>query len=213
MRRLARLAGRVVLGLVALVAVYLLAGTIGGAIPSGRTVPQDPGPPVAILLLPGPIHTDLMIPLTPEVRARFAPLAEDGIPVNAPEAEWLLVGWGAHDFYTRTRTWGDMRPGPVLRAITGDSAVMRLDVLPRIAADHGLTEVPLNPAQLTLLLDRIEADRGAVLPGDAFGPTDRFYDARGHFSVLRTCNTWVGEVLRGAGVPVGIWTPFTWTLP
>jgi hypothetical protein len=34
-----------------------------------------------------------------------------------------------------------------------------------------------------------------------------FYEANSHFSIFRTCNVWIAEVLRGAGVPMGIWTP------
>lgn len=210
MRRLAR---RLAAALACLIALYLIAGTVGGMIPTARTPPMSSGQVTEVLLLPGPIHTDILIPLTTETRHGFADLAADGLPVDHPDAAWLVVGWGARAFYTRTRTWQDLRPGPVWRAVAGDAAVMRIDVLGGLPKDHGLRRLVLNPAQLRILLDRVAQDRGAVLPVPGYGATDRFYAAAGRFSALRTCNVWVGEVLREAGVPVGLWTPFTWSLP
>jgi hypothetical protein len=33
-------------------------------------------------------------------------------------------------------------------------------------------------------------------------PNSRFYPSTGNFHILRTCNTWVAEALRYAGLPV-----------
>jgi hypothetical protein len=51
---------------------------------------------------------------------------------------------------------------------------------------------------------------GRSYPGyDAY---DAFYDARGHYSAVATCNAWTGDALRFAGVRVGWWTPFPATV-
>ena len=210
MRRL----GKAALAVVLAVALYLGAGTLGGLIPGAvADIPDGQGPDVTILLLPGPIHTDILVPMTPQVRETFAFAEADGVPVAAPGADWLIVGWGARQFYTRTRTWGDMRPGPVLRAITGDTSTLRLGALGPLTTDEGLTALTLSAGQFDALLAAIRAETGPVLPVPGFGTADRFYASDGHFSILRTCNAWVGEVLRASGIPTGIWTPFTWTLP
>ena len=47
---------------------------------------------------------------------------------------------------------------------------------------------------------------------DADRAWDAFYDATGRYSAVRTCNEWVGEGLRRAGVRVGRWTPFPVTV-
>ncbi|MDE1994743.1 MAG: DUF2459 domain-containing protein, partial [Rhizobiaceae bacterium] len=60
-----------------------------------------------IFVLSNPIHTDIAVPLTGETRERFAFLGDAGIPVNAPDAEWLIVGWGGRAFYLETPTWAD----------------------------------------------------------------------------------------------------------
>ena len=47
---------------------------------------------------------------------------------------------------------------------------------------------------------------------NGYGPDDVFYDARGTYSAIGTCNEWTGRALRHAGVRVGAWTPFPATV-
>lgn len=129
------------------------------------------------------------------------------MPVSNPAVDWVLAGWGARDFYTSTGSYSDMRPGPVWRAMTGDASVLRVEVLGPIDPT-GLTRVPLSERQFTRLLGAIAATRtGARLADAGFTATDGFFEARGRFSILRTCNTWIGEMLRAAGLRFGRWTP------
>ena len=85
-----RLIGRAALLLPALVGLYLLAAAAGAVIP-GRVqeASAKDGPPVTILLVAGPIHYDILLPLTAETRAAFAPLGPHGLPVDAPVDVYL----------------------------------------------------------------------------------------------------------------------------
>ena len=194
------------------VLLYLAAGTLGGLIRTGKVADSADA---VVLLLPSPIHTDIVLPVTPEVRRAFAFLADAGQPITDPATTWIVVGWGAHDFYQRTRTAGDLRLRPALRAIMGDSAVMRIETGGAGWDTSRLSRVSLTAAQFTRLVTGIRASvsRPVPLPGPGFTPWDAFYPATGRFTLWRTCNVWVGDMLRQAGARVGIWTPFTWTLP
>jgi uncharacterized protein (TIGR02117 family) len=92
--------------------------------------------------------------------------------------------------------------------------VLHLDVAGDQTDVPGLIWIPVSEAQLDLLaqkvlssLKRDASGRPVPLDSPAFGQTDAFFAAKGHFSLLRTCNVWVGEVLRAAGIPFGLWTP------
>ncbi|MEM9703623.1 MAG: DUF2459 domain-containing protein, partial [Planctomycetota bacterium] len=37
-----------------------------------------------------------------------------------------------------------------------------------------------------------------------------FFRANGSYTGLYTCNNWTSDRLATAGVPTGLWTPFTW---
>ena len=201
---------------VVLLLLWLLAGFVGALLPgpSGGLAPggaEDRRDTVEIRLVGTAIHYDLVLPLTPDLRRRFAFAADAGVAVNAPDADWLLVGWGARGFYTQAGSYSDIPLRAVARAALGDTAVIRLEAWRDFTPEDlpGTRVLHLSPAGLTALVARIEADLGPPMPIAAAGLTgrDAFFAARGRFSALRTCNVWVGEALRAADLSLGRWTP------
>ncbi len=98
---------------------------------------RDPRSP----LLSNPIHTDIALTLDDEVRAAFADLTPSGLPIGMPGAAYLVFGWGGRSFYIETPTWGDLKPLPVLRALTLDRSVMHVEVAGPIDRGHKAVRV------------------------------------------------------------------------
>jgi len=197
-------------GLSCVILLYLAAAFVGAFVP-GRTAAVAAGDDATAILVAGPIHYDLLLPATPETLQAFAFLDDIGVPLDG--AGWIVVGWGSRAFYTATGRYQDMAFGPVMRAVTGDSAVFRFDVAYGDLAEYG-EPIQLSDAQFARLRGQIlqglqRDDAGAVnaVQSAGFTSTDIFIEAKGHFSILRTCNVWIGEILRGAGVKMGVWTP------
>jgi uncharacterized protein (TIGR02117 family) len=165
-------------------------------------------------LLQGPIHTDILLPLSPETRDRFGFAEAAGVPLHHPEAEWLMFGWGSAAFYTTAGTYADITASAVLTAATGDDAVIRLDAVGRLPKMENLRFLNLSEEQFQALLtqaaDALASQTAIDHPG--FTATDAFFPAHGHFSALRTCNVWLGETFRAAGIPFGLWTPANWSV-
>ena len=203
---------RAITAIICLPLVYFAAGFVGAVIP-GKHADLAPGTDVLIGLARAPIHYDFLLPLSPELRARYDFAASAGVPIHAPQAEWLLVGWGSEAFYTSAGSYADMQPGAVITAITGDKAVLHLDVAGDVSRVDGIAYFTLSDSQYQALLASLEANfqrdqTGAPLALDAhFNDHDAFFAAKGDFSLLHPCNAWLGETLRAAGVPFGIWTP------
>ncbi len=196
-------------GFCAVILCYGLAALGGGLMGNGHNPRAGD---IRIGLVIGPIHTDLLIPLTPVVRARFDFAANAGVPVTAPGAEWLLVGWGAREFYTTAGTYADISAHAVWTGVTGDDAVMRIDALGRIDDFSHIPMIALDTAQFSALITVIAADiarEGGPVAIDhpGFTVTDQFYVAKGPFHILRTCNVWVSEAFAQAGIAFGRWTP------
>lgn len=197
----------------ALPLLYLAASLILPLIPG--PAPDYSGPPAhRVGLLQGPIHTDILFPLTSETRARFAFAEAAGVPVNHPQAEWLLLGWGSAGFYTTAGTYADITTSAVLTAATGDDSVIRLDAFGPINPLPNLRFLDLSDRQYQALLTETTAAFASQTPLDhpGFTGTDAFFPAQGHFSALRTCNVWLGETLRASGIPFGFWTPANWSV-
>lgn len=212
MRGPSSLALRLATLILALPLIYLAAGLIGALLP-GAHDPVPGAPTERIGLLRGPIHYDFLLPLTPALRQTFGFATDDGLPVQDPAAQWLIVGWGAQAFYTTTGSYGDLNAGAVWKALTGDDAVLRLDLAGAINPSMpiaGVHWIDLPPAALDRLAAAIAAEvtpGPQVLPGLSLGPSDIFYRAKGRFTLWRTCNVWLGEMITAAGLPFGRWTP------
>jgi uncharacterized protein (TIGR02117 family) len=177
--------------------------------------PDHSGPPTRTIgLIQGPIHTDILFPLTPDIRTRFAFAGAAGVPVYLPEAEWLMFGWGSAAFYTTAGTYADITPGAVLTAATGDRSVIRLNVTGPLNPMENLRFLQLSEKQYQALvaetLTTFASQTRLNHPG--FTGFDAFFPAKGRFHALRTCNVWLGETFRAAGIPFGLWTPANWSV-
>ena len=197
--------------LVVLVLGYLAAALVGGVVPANAgwrpARSGDPGA-VTIWVESNGIHTGLVMPKVAsgvDWRA-LAPAGDLGDPRYG---RWghVAIGWGEKGFYLGTPTWRDLRPGVALRAVTGSSAtLMHVEHVPGPAADARAV-VLTGPAYRKLAAFVAASFRpgGRRYPG--YDANDAFYDARGRYDAVRTCNSWMGEALRAAGVRVGVWTP------
>lgn len=197
----------------ALLGLLLMSGTV---VPRPLTSPVEAsvGDERQILLLANPIHTDIALPVDDEVLAAFADLVPSGLPVDMPNVEYLVIGWGGRSFYIETPTWGDIRPLPVFKALTIDRSVMHVSV----AGPIDVTHAGVRPLLITQEGRRrmIEAIRDSFvrkdgmpvdIPGAAYGIDDAFFEANGAFNALVGCNTWTASMLRAGGVQTGWWTP------
>jgi uncharacterized protein (TIGR02117 family) len=211
--RVVRRAG--LLGIFLLIGVALL-GAAGTFIPYSTAL-DSAGNALRdhrILVVSNTLHTDIAIPLDDEARMTLGFLANTGLPMSHPDAQWLLIGWGGRSFYMETPTLADIKPGPTFRALTLDRSVMHVDVFADIVQDDpSVIPLDITAEGYTNLLwtiseSFVRSDSGVVpIEGYAFGTTDRFYEAEGGFNALLGCNVWTSRMLRSAGVTTGLWNP------
>ncbi|MBX3593222.1 TIGR02117 family protein [Sphingomonas sp.] len=197
---------------------YVAAGLAGGVIPAngGWTAP---GRGVRIYVEDNGIHTGIVLPV------RAAGVAWDDLPAPGDVRDprharhgWRSFGWGDRAFYLRTPGWRDVRVATVLRAAIGSSdTLMHVGFVSEPGVGPSVRAVTVRPAEYRRLAAFIrasfQADGSAparAIPG--YGASDAFYVANGRYSALRTCNAWTGEAFRAAGLKMGVWTPFPWTV-
>lgn len=172
-----------------------------------------------ILVFTNPIHTDIAVPIDDGVLEKFDFLLDAGIQADLPAARYLVFGWGSKAFYIGTPTWSELKPGPVLAALTLDNSVMHVDLAGEIALPQPtVSRFDISEAGFASLLDFIDSSfvRDAVgvqrIPAVAYGAYDGFFDANGKFNALAGCNTWTAAALRQAGLTTGWWNPLPATL-
>lgn len=206
--RVLKVLGKWGAAIVALPMIYFCLAFLGAVVPGNNQLIDDV-PEVEIALVAGPIHNDFLLPLTEETRAKFGFVESDGLPVNHDQAGWLLVGWGAREFYTSVGSYRDVTFGATMKALFGDRSVMRVEVVGAVDPEGRFPVLQLSKQQYAALLDAIVAsfDGSISLSRASDKPGAVFYPAKGGFHIGRTCNQWVGEMLRRAGVRFGVWTP------
>ena len=184
--------------------------------PFFRPADAEPGESRTFYVLASAIHTDLAFPADdPDVRAAFGFIAGEGLDPDFPGVRFIVAGWGSRAFYINTPTWADLRPGPLARAFTLDSAVMHVSLAGAIdETSPAVRRITVPLARWRALLDKVSEsfvrdgeDRPAPIRGAEYGEFDRFYEAHGTFNALVGCNVWTGRMLRVASLRTGFWTP------
>jgi uncharacterized protein (TIGR02117 family) len=126
-----------------------------------------------------------------------------------PEVRWYGFGAGERRVYLETPTWGDLTPGTVWAALSGGERVLHVDQTAKPGTELRAIRVRSEEYRRLWAAVRAEFDgppRRIDHPG--YGLDDAFYKGRGRASAIHTCNQWVADKLRLAGVETSAWTPF-----
>jgi uncharacterized protein (TIGR02117 family) len=209
--RLFRWLGGILAILLGLVVLYIAAAILLGVVPVNRDF-QAASNGISIAVCSNGIHTDFVLPVkTGEVdwSAVFPP---QHYPVDVARFDHIGIGWGDLDFYKSTPSWADFDIGIALKALTGlGPAALHVQYRPGPGATEDCRAMTISVSQYRALGDYIGASMASpgwpAAPG--YGATDLFYAAHGRFSLFETCNVWVGKGLKAAGLPTGLWTPFS----
>lgn len=208
-----RVAGAILAGIALALGLFALAGWVGSSLPRNPDW-REPARGVTIMVESNGFHTGIVMPLvTPhkDWRATFPEAAK----AHGGKTTHIAVGWGEREVFLDVETWLDLRPATVLRILTtGSQSVMRVSHYVRPAPGPHHRPLVLTAAQYARLARLVEAKlappgpdgRRQVLRGSY--SDDAYYEARDRYTMRRTCNSWVGDVLAAAGVRMGWWTPF-----
>jgi uncharacterized protein (TIGR02117 family) len=142
---------------------------------------------------------------------RKADLTQGLIPErdHFPEAEYLEIGWGDRDYFPATEESVGLAlraafrsRGSVLHVVGFNGAVRDYFI------DGEIIELALARESLRRLSEFLSGSFSRIDPSTpaqsqpGLVANGRFYPAAGRFSILRTCNTWIAEALKTAGLDI-----------
>ena len=211
-RRQRPLAKTLALAVLSVPLLYLAAAVIGSLIPVNRGW-REPDQGITVYLAANGVHADLILPVA-AAGLDWRPLLPAGdVAQVPPDAGWIAFGAGERRVYLDTPTWADLSARTAARAIFGGDRVMHVEW----TADptYAARAIRLTPEQYRRLWAAIRAElrldaRGRPVRIDhpGYGAGDAFYEGVGKASALSTCNIWVADRLRVAGVRAPLWSPF-----
>ncbi len=172
-----------------------------------------------IYLVTSLLHADFVLPASPRILERFSFLQGSDLPLKHPDLRHLTFGWGSNAFYTTAGSYSDIAVKAVFKAVSGDTSVMRVVAIGEVEVAEDVIELNLGDEQYDKLLTAIDESfarqdnrQPEYLPSASIGEPDAFYIGVGGFNIFNPCNQWVNNVLRNAGVKLGVWTPTTQAL-
>jgi len=227
-KKILRWIGRVITLLVLLILIYLAAVAGFLVFPhqpkQGRAQDQGTVDRYTVYIVSNGVHTDFVFPVRSPVMdwtQVFSP--HDFVDLALP-ADWIAIGWGDREFYLNTPTWGDLTVSRALHALFGlDHSLLHVSYYRQTSLDgFGATahRLSLSRVQYEVLRDYVlgtvahsaSTVQAHPVAGRHYGLDDAFYEAGGRYSMLKTCNVWVGDGLVQADVRVSRWAPFDWSV-
>ena len=200
--------------IIGLIAVYVLLAYLIPYIEVPAKEVQEPKNITTYILTNG-VHTDLVVPIKTAEMDWSKKIAFKNTLSRKTDYNYLSVGWGDKGFYLDTPTWADLKISTAFYAAfwLGESA-MHCTFYEKMTEDKTCRKIMLTEKQYTDLVQYIDtkfdkdaAGKNILIPTKAvYGNNDAFYEAKGSYSFLYTCNTWTNNGLKAAGQKAALWT-------
>lgn len=171
---------------------------------------------VEIAVVSNGIHASLVMPTQVLDVDWSETFPAEHFPIGRSDAPMVMFGWGNRDFYLNTPTWDDFDLLTGVRAVLGvGGSALHVTYLwglgdgDRVVRFRVSEDAYRHLAAHILGTLALDGDgRQVPIPGYSYLGTDAFFEARGRYSLLATCNEWVRRGLAEAGIRTSVWTPF-----
>lgn len=166
-------------------------------------------------------HTDIVMPRNMNlpnsiVSFNWNNLVNDSLFGDVDSTyKYVAVGWGDKGFYLNTPEWKDLKVSTALKAAFGlGGTAMHVTYYRHMEANGESTkEIKISAldyqnliAEITQSFD-LQDGIPKLIPHPNYGSHDNYFEAKGRYSLLKTCNVWTGNTLHKANITVGLWTP------
>jgi uncharacterized protein (TIGR02117 family) len=216
LKRLVKYASYSILFLISFILIYLLSAFCLSRV----TVDKEEGSTddMAVYIKTNGIHTDIVVPLKNEMydwskEVRFS----NTHLTDTAAVHWLAMGWGDKGFYLETPTWNDLKFSTAFKAAFAlSTATIHATFYSSLAEDESCKKIRISTQQYQRLVQYLhksfqQDDLGHLLPiltNANYNNADAFYEATGHYSMFKTCNSWANAALKSCGQKACLWTAF-----
>ncbi|MBE8722781.1 TIGR02117 family protein [Sphingobacterium pedocola] len=206
----------VVAGLLFVIFIYFGAEFILSRIPAVKkkvSTSKD----VTIYLLSNDVHTDLVFPVQNDLMNWSSIFPFDKTRGKDTAQQWVSIGWGDKGFYLKTPEWKDLKVSTALIAVSGlGETALHVTYYKDMTESSLCYKIAIDSNQYKLLVNYVLASLDSDSENNAvyiettaqYNQDDAFYEAKGAYNLLFSCNTWTNNALKRAGLPSGVWTVF-----
>ena len=192
-----------------LLCTYLTIVLIGLSFPINTDYNPENGK-IEIFVTSNGLHTDVCLPVQDSLInwTEFINNGDFGINQNP---EFMSIGWGDKGLYLDTPDWHDLKLSTFLNAaFLPSSTAMHVTYFTKKPIGSHRIEVKrcvITKEKYKELIGFIKESfvinpdmTTQLIPNAGYNPEDNFYEAKGSYYLLRTCNAWTNDALAIAGV-------------
>lgn len=214
-KRLLKYTARFSLFLIVLIGIYFLLAFCLSRITLNRHPVNKPE--IAIYIMTNGVHTDIVMPAISDQINWTKEIAYQNTLAADSTYPYLAMGWGDKKFYLETPEFSDLKLSTAVKAISGlSTTAMHTTYYKSITENNDCKKIMISPEQYGYLIDYVlnsfEKDKaGHLMPVKTsihYDIGDAFYEARGSYSIFKTCNTWANAALKACGQKSCLWTIF-----
>jgi uncharacterized protein (TIGR02117 family) len=215
LKKILRIILKIIGGILAFILLYVILALTIPLIEVAKKPTTEP-PVVPIYILTNGDHTDLVVPVKTAQIDWSQKIPYQDTKSKQGNFNYLGIGWGDKGFYLDTPTWAQLKFSTAFKAAfwLGDSA-MHCTYYNEMKVGKDCKKIMLTRNQYSDLIkfidtrfDKDKAGNDILIPTNAvYGPNDSFYEAKGSYSFLYTCNSWANDGLKAAGQKAALWTP------
>ena len=207
--------GIILLVIVGFIVLYFITAFILSRIPVKGEVHVVPE--MEIFIMTNGDHTDIVVPVRNEQIDWSNEIKFENTLSKDTTYSYVAIGWGDKGFYLDTPTWSQLKLSVAFKAVFWlSTTAMHATYYKEIHVGKNCKRIPVSKEQYSLLIDYItnrfrkDAEGHFInIKTDAnYGDSDAFYEAKGRYNLFFTCNTWVNDGLKYAGLRHCIWTVF-----
>lgn len=160
------------------------------------------------------IHTNIIVPVVNDIFdwGNYLDLKEIGTD-SLDNYQYLSFGWGDREFMMQVPTLADLDLFLTWKALFIPT--------PSALSVQGYAQIPENIQKKCILVNRkeyfnlinflqntfqVNYKNQPIRIGNGHVSNAGFYDAKGSYSLLRTCNNWTAEGLKKADINTPIWS-------
>ncbi|QBO58931.1 TIGR02117 family protein [Chryseobacterium salivictor] len=202
-------------GIVGLVLIYVILALTIPLIPVQKKATAGKAE-IPVYLYTNGVHTDIVLPIKNEQIDWSKKILFENTASKITDFNYVGIGWGDKGFYLDTPTWAELKVSTAFHAAfwLGDSA-MHCTFYKTMKEGNDCKKIMLTESEYADLIhfvdskfDKNAAGQNILIPTKAvYGNNDSFYEAKGSYSFLYTCNTWTNDALKAAGQKAALWTP------
>jgi uncharacterized protein (TIGR02117 family) len=214
-KKIIRILFNVLAGILSFFILYIAATFIFSIIPVNSK--QTTNGTTTIYLLSNGVHTDLALPVSNKIKDWRQEVKFEHTAGKDSTYKYVAFGWGDKGFFLNTPTWGELKFSTAFKAAFGiNTTAIHATFYKTLKEGDRCVKLSLSDEQYQNLIkyiqDKFKRDKDGntqnIVTTANYGLNDAFYEAKGHYSLFVTCNTWTNSALKACNQTACLWTPW-----